>query len=214
MEVEMRYGVCLLGLALLVAAPLSGSEIKSAKGEVSFDDPTGDLQPSSSGEEPGRDVVKFHVASDGTNLSLSVTLSADVSGTMAGEVICMYIDTDNNADTGTEASWGDRGGFEFEVDLPVCIEYENGGQACAGGAGEKATAYYAVAKVKDTATGQQVTSTWDLPQTPIEDKVVQSLVSYADLGVKAGQTIRFYTRESDGPYDETSYFPEVALTLK
>jgi len=207
------------GLALaMVAAALSanGTELRKASGEVTFDDPRGDVQAmtSSSGEHPGRDVVKLRVASDGTNLTIAATLAAEMSGTFANDVIQLYVDKDNDESTGTAATWSKKTGFEWNVALLACIEYEGGGAACVGGAGDKATAYYAVAKVTDTASGQAVQSIWVLPKTPIQGNVVESQVSYADLGVESGQTIRLCARESNGAYDESSYFPEVALTLK
>lgn len=206
-----------LALAVLVAAlPADATEVKKASGEVTLDDATGDVQAmsSSSGEHPGRDVVKLRVASDGTNLSIAATLASDMSGTFASDVIQLYVDKDNDASTGTGAIWTELTGFEWMVELLACIEYENGGSACVGGAGSKATAYYAVAKVTDTASNKALHSVWDLPKTPIQGPVVESKVSYADLGVQSGQTIRFCARESNGAYDESSYFPEVALTLK
>ena len=206
-----------LTLALLVAAlPANGAEIKKASGEVTLDDPTGDVQAmsSSSGEHPGRDVVKLRLASDGTNLTITAQLAAEMSGTFANDVVQLYVDKDNKASTGGKATWSEKTGFEWKVELLACIEYEGGGSACVGGAGDKATAYYAVAKVTDTASGQAVQSVWDLPKTPIQGNVVESRVSYADLGVESGQTIRLCARESNGAYDESSYFPEVALTLK
>jgi len=212
-----RLVVLVGSLALLVAGPpASGSEVLKASGAVSLEDPAGDVQPmsSSSGEHPGRDVVKLDLASDGTNLKLSATLASEVSGTFANDVVQVFVDKDNDPTTGGEATFGKKAGFESRIDLLVCIEYENGGEACVGGAGKKATAYNAVAKITDTGSGQALHSVWDLPRTPIQGKVVSSSVSYKDLGVTSGQTIRLFARESNGAYDPSSYFPEVALTLK
>jgi len=206
-----------LTLALLVAAlPGDGAELEKAAGEVTLDDPTGDVQAmsSSSGEHPGRDVVKLRMASDGTNLTITAQLAAEMSGTFANDVVQLFVDKDNDASTGREATWSKKTGFDWKVELLACIEYEGGGEACVGGAGKKATAYYSVAKVTDTTSGQAVQSVWDLPKTPIQGNVVESRVSYADLGVESGQTIRLCARESNGAYDESSYFPEVALTLR
>jgi len=206
-----------LALALLVAAlTADGAELQKASGEVTLDDASGDVQAmsSSSGEHPGRDVVKLRMASDGTKLTISAELAADMSGTFANDVVQLFVDKDNETSTGSEAPWSKKAGFEWKVELLACIEYEGGGSACVGGAGDKATAYYAVAKVTDTVSGQALHSVWDLPKTPIQGNVVESSVSYADLGIESGQTIRLCARESNGAYDESSYFPEVALTLK
>ena len=49
---------------------------------------------------------------------------------------------------------------------------------------------------------------------PIEAKLVQATLDYADLGVKPGQTIRILARESCSDNDLSSFFPEIHLTLK
>jgi len=209
-------GTSLALVVLAFAVEASGAELKQAKGEITLEDAAGDVQPmsSSSGEHPGRDVVKLRLASDGKDLTIAATLAGDMSGTFASDVIRLYVDKDNDAATGAGASWTKQTGFEWKVELLGCIEYENGASACVGGAGDKATAYYAVAKVTDNASGQSAKSVWELPKTPIQGKVVEAKVPYAELGVASGQTVRLYARESNGPYDESSYFPEVALTLK
>ncbi len=214
---SMKHKIFGLSVALMAATlSASGAEVKKAAGEFTFDDPTGDVQPmsSSSGEHPGRDVVKLRVVSDGSSLTIAANLATGISGTFANDVVQLFVDKDNDASTGSEANWAKVSGFEWKVELLVCIEYENGGTACVGGAGDKAVAYYAVLKVTDTATGQALTSVWDLPQTPIQENIVESKVSYDELGVQSGQTIRIFARESSGAYDADSYFPEVALTLK
>jgi hypothetical protein len=214
---KKKRAVLVGSLALLVAGlPARGSEVLKASGAVSLEDSAGDVEPmsSSSGEHPGRDVVKLDLASDGTNLTVSATLASEVSGTFANDVVQVFVDTDNDPSTGGKATFGEKAGFESQIDLLVCIEYENGGEACVGGAGEKATAYSAAAKITDTSSGKALHSVWDLPRTPIQGKVVSSSVSYQDLGIASGQTIRLFARESNGAYDPSSYFPEVALTLK
>jgi hypothetical protein len=214
---NLKRKVAGLTLAVLVGTlSASATELSKASGEVTLDDPTGDVQAmsSSSGEHPGRDVVKLRIASDGTDLTIAATLAAEISGTFANDVIQLYVDKDNDVSTGAAATWTQKTGFEWNVELLACIEYESGGEACVGGAGNKATAYYSVAKVTDTASGQALQSVWVLPKTTIQGSVVESKVSYADLGVESGQTIRLCARESNGAYDESSYFPEVAFTLK
>ena len=203
----------LAALAIAVALFVAGEQ--SAKGSVSFDDPTGDVRPMSSGdgEVPGRDVTRLEIASDGKDFIVTVTLAADLSGTMAGDVVEIFLDTDGDPATGKPALWGDKTGFEQKVELFACVKCANGGSACVGGAGSTPTAYYAVATSKNTETGETAQDIFSVPQTPIEGRVVSSKVSYADLGVQAGQTIRIYTRESNGAFDASAYFPEVNLTL-
>jgi len=205
-----------LAALIIAATALVGTAEQSTQSHVSLDDPTGDVQPmsSSSGDIPGRDVIKLEIASDGQNLIVTVTLADDVSGTLANDVVQMFIDTDGDPATGASAVWGDKSGFEQKVELHACVKYSNGASACAGGGGSTATGYYAVATAENTETGQTAQSIFDVPETPIEGRVISSKVPYADLGVRSGQTIRIYARESNGPYDESAYFPEIALTLK
>jgi len=45
-------------------------------------------------------------------------------------------------------------------------------------------------------------------------RLVEGKISYADLGVKPGQTIRLAVREADSETNEKGFFPDVVLTLK
>jgi len=203
-------------LVTLCASLTTAGDIQTAKGEVTFKSATDTVKPihSSSGDIPGRDVASLRIASDGAHLTLAATMTTAISGTFADHVVRLYVDTDNNPATGKKASWTDAKGFEYEVALSLCIDYENGGSACVGGAGKKAKAYFATAAVTDTATGQSLKHFWDLPKTPVKGKTVEARISYEDIGVKPGQSIRIYGRESSGPYDTSGYFPETLLTLK
>lgn len=206
--------------SLLVVIALSSSvfaaQPKKVTGQATLDAPTGAVQAmqTSDGEVPGRDVAKLLFDSDGKDLTVAATLTSDLSGTFATDLVQVYVDRDNDAATGGEATWGVEKGFEDEVELLICVEYESGAEACSGGAGGKAAAYYAVARVTDVASGNAAKSVFDLPKTPIEGKTVTAKVPYSDLGVKSGQTVRVYARKSSGPYDETSFYPAILLTLK
>lgn len=52
-------------------------------------------------------------------------------------------------------------------------------------------------------------------QVPVNGKMVEAPIDYADLKVKSGQTIRILARETGGSAtDGEGYFPIVLLTLK
>ncbi len=213
----MRFSSIAVSLLVGLGAALAAAgNIQTAKGEVTFPSATDKVEPihTSSGDHPGRDVGQFRVASDGSHLTLTATMTKEISGTFADNVVRLNLDTDNNPATGKEATWTDLKGFEYEINLSLCIDYENGGSACVGGAGKKVEGYFATAGITDTSTGEALKHFWDLPKTPVKGKLVEAQVAYKDLGVKAGQTIRIYARESSGPYDASGYFPETLLTLK
>lgn len=198
-----------LGALLLAAVPAVRAQ------QVVFEDAAGDAQPtqSSEGPIPGRDVVRLAVESDGAHLALETTLAEPPAGTLAGDVVVLYLDTDADPATGEKPVFAEEGGFEKEVAVAVCISYDNGALACAGGAGTTPTGYSAAATVEDLVTGERGTSIFEVERTPIEDTVVRAQVSYAELGVRPGQKLRVYARESDGGFEDAFMGP-AELTLR
>ena len=88
------------------------------------------------GDEPGKDVVKVVLKSDGKNLHVTAHLKENIAyylkEHMAGNVITLHFDTDNDATTGGKPFWGKKAGFEYLVSLVSCIQYKDGGLACMG----------------------------------------------------------------------------------
>lgn len=206
-----------LSLLLLGAAP--------PKGPVTIaelTDPAGDVRAGSTsdGERQPFDVVHLTLTSDGKDILVSATLK-DKPGDFATSVVTLYFDTDNKKSTGVQTFWSKQPGFEYQSELDACIKYTNGGSACVGAMGgkdAKIQSRYAVADVsKFGATSMDrntVRSSFDAAETPIDDKVVQGKIAYADLGLKPGSVVRILARESDGEYDASADFPEVLLKLK
>lgn len=182
-------------------------------------DPAGDVK-----DKAGKDIVKVSLSSDGKNIKAAVALKDDISksisGTMApGKVLEMYFDTDSKDTTGGKPFWGDKKGFEFGSEVLGCIDYEGGSSACAGGAGTKIKSLFNVTEtMKFTKAGASDTDSldhfWDLPKVPLQGNKIEGAVPYEKIGVKSGQTIRVVLRESDGGFDDKSYFPDVWLILK
>jgi hypothetical protein len=182
-------------------------------------DPAGDVK-----DKTGKDILKVSVSSDGKNIKAAVTLKDDISktisGTMApGEVLEMYFDTDSKDTTGGKPFWGNKKGFEFGSTLMGCIEYEGGSSACLGGAGTKIKSFFTTTEtIKYTKAGandnDSIDHFWDLPRVPLQGNKLEGSVPYEKIGVKSGQTIRVVLRESDGGFDDKSYFPDVWLMLK
>jgi len=224
----MNAVIAVLFTAALCMAPslaASGQKpaggVQKAVGSVEWTDPAGDVNPinTSSGTEPGFDIVKLAFASDGTALKVTATLNGPPKGTFASDVVKIYIDRDNNSTTGFQTFWGHKPGFELKGELNMCIEYDNGGSVCAGGmTGAKVKNFYStlkMGKIIDTSTNtENIFPPFREPKGTVQGAVVSAAISYKDLGVKPGQTIRIVAVESDGPSDETAEFPVVLLTLK
>jgi hypothetical protein len=226
-----RTGLC-AGLALtLTFATVSRAEVKKAVGSIELTDPAGDVKPisTSGGQVPGFDVVKLSIASDGKQIKIAATLK-DPPGDYASDVVRLYLDTDNDTKTGaTLMSFRDLGGFEFQAWLHACADYTNGGSACTGGMDSKVKLHFGAVNlerfkgtdqfgnvktetvVDSMGFGKRKASS----KIPIEGKLVQATLDYADLGVKPGQTIRILAQESCADITElSSFFPEIHLTLK
>ena len=222
----MKKALCVaMGLALAVSAAgawgaeIAGKQAVKAQHAVKLTDPAGDVGLVSSGDDkeyPGLDVVEFALASDGAELTVTATLKNKI-GKLADTAVEMNIDTDNDGKTGGKSMFLETGGFERQVNLNACLDYADGTSACIGSFDKAIKRAYAMATVnrytgKDFATEPQVGS-FNIP-APSDGKVFQAKVKYADLGVKAGQTLRIVAREVSAGLDPGSYFPDVVLTLK
>jgi hypothetical protein len=216
-----------LGLALaMVFATSASAEVKKAVGSIELTDPAGDIQPinTSDGKVPGFDVVKLSISSDGKQLRIAATLK-DPPGSFASDVVRLYFDTDNDPKTGVaDISFTKRGGFEYKAQLGACADYENGGSACSGGMSGKVKLHWgAINLERFTGTDEFKTDTVvdamgfgkkkASSRLPIQANRVEATLDYADLGLRPGQTIRILARESCADL-QTSFFPEVLLTLK
>jgi len=227
--------LAVLALVILAVSPARGEDaplpVKKAAGSIELTDPVGDIEPiHSSGDKdyPGYDVVKMVLVSDGKTLAISATLH-DAPGPFASDVLEIFFDTDNQADTGAQMVFPKIGGFEYKAELDACIDFSDKSAACVGGTSNakvKATAHYgAIDLSRYTGKGpydkEDVVDALGFPgrkasaKTPIgPDLVVRGTIDYADLKVKAGQTIRILVREASSKTDLSGYFPEILLTLK
>lgn len=219
----MRKGRFLLVAAILLLLPsavMAGAV--TAKHSVELKDSAGDVK--SHGGDPGKDVVGLKIASDGANLEVTVSLGKDIGyyleGHKAGDVIQLYLDTDNNEATGGQPFWGSKKGFEYLVGLRTCIAYRGGGEACAGGIkGFTPERYFSSYVVEKIAEGTKTTKKthdifWESPRADIKSNIVRTTIPYEEIGVSSGRTIRIAVREYDSTYDDRSFFPDVILTLK
>ncbi len=194
---------------------------------VELTDPASDVEKihSSDGDYPGFDVVKLALKSDGRLLTVAATLK-DPPGDFASDIVRIYIDTDNNPATGAQLMFPKIGGFEYRAELDACVSYADRSEACAGGMKQKAVAHWGAMELKRYKGKEQfdtdtVVDAMDFPgkkgspRTPIQGTLVQSVIEYADLHVKPGQTIRVAVQETGGMSDaDNGFFPDILLTLK
>ena len=194
--------------------------VQKAVASVEWKDPAGDVerQNTSNGERPGFDLVKLAITSDGSVLTITGTLAAPPRVDFASNIVQVYIDTDNKPATGVRTVWSKQPGFELRAKLSLCIDYADGGSACAGGlGGTKVKGYYStvsLGRLDATGNEKDVFPPFKEPRGTVQGAAVTASLSYKDLGVKPGQTIRIVARETDGPFDETADFPVTLFTLK
>lgn len=227
--------VAALAFALAVAVPVAHAAVApkapapvKAVGSVELADAAGDMGPitTSDGTEPPLDVVKLVLKSDGTRLTAAATL-AGPPGRFADSAVELFVDTDNDAGTGAKLMRGDVPGFEFMVQVRMCIDYADKSASCAGGSSRsKPVKWWGAVDVKrykgkDEFDREDVVDSLGFPgtkasvKTPMAGQVVEASVDYSDLKVKPGQTIRILAREAGGnPKDGNGDFPVVLLTLK
>jgi hypothetical protein len=167
----------------------------------------------------GGDVGALAIRSDGARITFSATMKAPF-GNMAKAPVEFYLDTDNNAATGTSGKYGGQAGFEYKAALCLCIKYDDGSEACAGGSKAKVIERHGamdLARYKgDSLLGGEVVDSMGIMhrkasvKVPVKGQVLESSIEYADLGGKPGQKIRILAVEPGGDWT----FPMVVLTLK
>lgn len=215
----MRNTFKLLGLFILIT-DLAFSQTVAGLYQIELNDPIGDVQVNEG--KPGKDVVKVSIASDGENLQISAELKENVScylmDQMAGPVIEIHFNTDNNDATGGIAFWGkNKRGFECQIDLVACIKYKSG-LACLGaveGVIEGFVSSYKIYKYEqDKKIPKNMNNALESTQKDITGKKVEITLPYSVIGIQSGKRIRMSIRESDSTYDDSSYFPQVFLIIK
>ncbi len=207
---------------LLVMVPgMLAQEIRTAKHSVVLEDAAGDVND---GDHPGKDVVKVILDTDGTDLNITVVLAKEakfyLDGHMAGDVIDLILDTDNNKTTGGESAFYGKTGFEFLIEVGACIEYEGGGMACSGALeGAEATNFfstYSLEKHIDKDNKEMISEpfNWKARGKDIQGNSIKVSVPYSQMNLSPGQQVRLAVRERDDNTLKNEYLPEVLLTIK
>jgi len=200
---------------------LAVAEIQKAEHNAVLTDPANDVRE---GTDPGKDVVKVLIDSDGTNLTITTVLAKEakyyLKGHTAGDVIRLNLDTDNDTTTGGKPFLYDTPGFEYLIEVGACIEYEGGGVVCAGGMkGAKEVNYFSTYTLKKYTKGSSTERIseafhWKDRGMDIKGKNVVVKLPYSLMNLKSGQKVRFAVEEKDDASFKKKYMPEVLLTLK
>jgi hypothetical protein len=234
-------GLVLAMLLVAMGRPAAWAEpprVVKATHSVELQDPAGDVKARRvmGTTYPALDVVKLSIVSDGTKLTVTVTLK-DAPGAYAANAVGINIDSDNNPKTGWVTGDDDEGddpaetrnGFDYKAKLSACVDYDdydNHLSSCGGASGKKATGHWAAVDLQrlsmpggemtqDTVVDSMGMGGRASRHTPITGTVVSGAFDYADLKVKPGQTIRLLIREEGGEVDMAdAEFPMVVLTLK
>ena len=202
-------------LALAVAMVSVGSSVAFAAPPAKAVDSVKLPAPAEKGDSQVFDVAGLVVRSDGQSVVFEAAIKADPAG-IAGPALRVYWDTDNNAATGAKDRSSTHSGFEFASGVKVCADQGGGASTCLGKA-DKVAGYFAIADVEKldgkTGTKSSVRAFHEAPRSPIQEKVVQGKVAYADIGVKSGQVIRLAIAVADGPFSDGAHFPDILLRL-
>ncbi len=209
--------VLIIGM-FFIANPAGAESIKATH-FVELKDAQGDVRNLS---DPGKDVVKVSIKSDGKHLDVTVTLKDDIKhyleGHMAGAVIQIHFDTDNNPNTGGKIFWTKNTGFEYVISLRSCIRYKNG-EACVGGLGGPSTGFFSSYATKQYNQGETSTKNihdlmWKSPREDITGNIVKTKIPYTEIGAAPGQTVRMVIEEKDSRNPKEGYSPDIIFILK
>lgn len=215
---------------------LTGVEGKCPTYVLEVDDAEDDVENTSMNDDgPAKDMVKSVIESDGSNLYVTVTLKDDIAyyleGHMAGVLMNLHFDTDNDVNTGgklssfdylgCEESWCDYlTGFEYLISLMTCIAYDDGSEACIGASTSgKSAGFFSSYDTEQYAQGDSSTEDvhefmWKSPREDITGNVVKTVIPYTEIGVVSGQIIRIVIEEEEASVPEDANSWDYLLTLK
>ncbi len=215
----MRRWFMASALSVLIAGS-AFSQVLLGKHQIELEDPAGDVRDEDG--KPGKDVVKVSITSDGEKLRVVAELKEKASfylmNQMAGPVIEMHFNTDNNERTGGIAFWGQKKtGYEYQVNLVACIRYTNG-MACLGAIEGKiegfCSSYSIYQYEQDKKMPKSINDAIHSTQKDITGNQVEISLPYSLIGIKPGGRMRIAIRECDSSFDDQSYFPPVFFMIK
>lgn len=219
-----RSAAVIAGL-LLVACGDGGS------GGVAWDDPAGDAPaPKSRPDEPQLDIVRVEARGADGALRIKVRLKDSLEkrfayvrpegGSIAGVVAHLYLDTDNNLETGGHPAWGKETGratmrgYDHRISLQLGYRYGEDASRLATAFGDvvvdrkkykhvEALAIFGISKLRQGTSSIEFVRLPDgsretaIKNTSWKGDTVEAAIPYAWIGLKGGETIRlcYYERE-------------------
>jgi hypothetical protein len=100
----------------------------------------------------------------------------------------------------------------------ACIKYKDGGLAVVGSLGGEIAGFCSSYKLykyeQDKKMPKNINSALESTQKDITGKQIEITIPYSLVGIKSGGRMRVSVRESDGPYSENSYFPDIFFIIK
>ena len=143
---------------------------------------------------------------------------------MAGAVLEVFIDADNNKSTGQKTFWEKVPGFKYQVKLLAGINYGDKGSATQGGLTDETPLDFlgsldvSMCKENKDMCFKSVISSLDeegKDLSELSDHSISVKIPIAKLGLDSGQKIRIVLRESGSTnLKEGSFFPEQFIECK
>ena len=207
----MRNVLSSLIIVLALSVISLAAQARRATGSIELTDPAGDVVPveifndSVASTQPGLDIIKLSITSDGKQISFAATL-AKAPGVGSG-FLELYFDTDRSAKTGVTLLNPEIGGFDLGGKLDACAAYDDSSSSCIGGPMKdkaQVTRRYAMLslnryKGKNETDGVERIVEWmgfaptiRAPEVPIVGTVVQASLDYTSLKVTCN-VVRFVT---------------------
>lgn len=219
----IRLAMCALFATLPFAVRASEpnkSDVRNVDGKVEL---TADDLRSIEFNKSGPVVTSLAILSDGKLVTFKATLK-EVGNSPTG-VLNIYLDTDNDPETGMQLSGSNPGGFEYAASLYACADYGSTTSICVGASSGEPTRHWGGMTLKhfegksenDGRTIIDVLGMNDRrpsAQVPITERTVQGSVSYDDLKVKRGQIQRILITKYSMFTHPEDFFPEIHLKLK
>ena len=211
--------ILVLTIGMVCVANFTSAESIKATHSFELEDAEGDVSNQS---DPGKDVVKVSIKTDGKHFFIAVTLKNNIKhyleGHKAGTVVQFHLDTDNDQDTGGKIFWTKNTGFEYLIGIRSCIKYKNG-EACMGALGGPSTGFFSSYSIKKYDQGGTSANNihdfmWKSPREDISENIVMTQIPYAEIGVVSGQTIRIVIEEKDSKKPKEAYSPDILFKLK
>lgn len=150
------------------------------------------------GDQSSHDMVKTVVSGDGEALTFKVTLSespVEDWGTSTGNVLVVFLDTDNDATTGKlGGAWKEIGGFEYQAWISICDGA--GSRECPNVDEDSENGARTVLWAMSVAAGDEEREDAIIPGGRVSGPELTARLPYEYIGAEPGQSIRVWVIEA------------------